>query len=152
MNAAQRAKRDEQILTLFVAGATYEAIAATVGLKSVSRIHEIVQRELKEGAKRRGLLTDEAFAVWQERQERLFRAHWGPALASPDPANPAAENIRYHSAVICDRILSRIARINGLEPEVGNLPPPTVPLPDDEDDDVAPQDELARLRAQRAGA
>jgi hypothetical protein len=108
-----------------------------VGLRSVSGVHRIVQRELAASVARRGLLTDEAFAIWQERTERLLQAHWGRALGGD-----------HRSADICRRLLAQQASVYGLNAQVG-LPTPTTTL--GADGEQAPQDELARLRAKRAG-
>lgn len=143
MKAAERAERDQKILQLFLAGATYRQIGAAVGLRSTQSVHHVVQRELSSAARRRALLTDEALAVYQERVEALFRAHWGPALRGD-----------HRSAEICRRLLGQQARLYGLDDLVdGSLPNPTVGtsgIADDDDKDLP--DELSRLRAKRAGA
>ena len=143
MKAAERAERDQKILQLFLAGATYRAIGAAVGLRSTHSVHHVVQRELSSAARRRAMLTDEALAVYQERVEALFRAHWGPALRGD-----------HRSAEICRRLLGQQARLYGLDDLVdGSLPNPTVGtsgIADDDDKDLP--DELSRLRAKRAGA
>lgn len=50
------------------------------GLRSHRSVGNIVQAALGSTTDRRDLLTDEAFAVWQERTERLFQDHWAVAL------------------------------------------------------------------------
>lgn len=142
MKAAEREARDADVLRLFVAGATYRQIAAAVGLRSVSRVQGIVQHELAASAQRRATLTDEAFAIYQERQERLFQAHWGPALKGD-----------HRSAEICRRILDQNARLHGLYADAAtSLPAPTpTGLPVD-DADEGPADELARIRAARTSS
>lgn len=148
MKAEDRAKRDTQVLEMFVGGATYRQIGAQVGLKSTRTIHTIIQRELAAAAQRRGLLTDEAYAIHQERTERLFLAHW-------TLANKPKEDGSHRSAEICRRILAQQAKLlYGLDADASPLPAPTATAAGqvEDDQDQAPQDELARLRAQRAGA
>lgn len=141
MKAEQRAERDRQVLQLFVAGATYRQIAAAVGLRSPQSVDHIVKREMAAAAQRRALLNDEALAIYQERTEALFKAHWAPALKGD-----------HRSAELCRRLLAQQARLYGLDDMLdSSLPPPTVSGGLDDDDDEV-QDELARLRAQRAGA
>lgn len=135
---AEREQRDQRVMRLFVAGMSYRQIGQAVGLRSVSGVHRIVQRELAASAARRGLLIDEALAVWQERHERLFQAHWGPALDGD-----------HRSAEVCLKLLGQQARVYRLEADVGSMPAstPTQTV----EGEQAPQDELARLRAKRAG-
>lgn len=137
MKAAERADRNAKVLQLFLGGASYEDIAPEVGL-SASQVSRVVQREFAAAAKRRGLLTDEAFAIWQERSEALFHAHWGRALDGD-----------HRSAEICRKILAQQARLYGLADSIP-LPAPSAAHDDPVDDES--QDELARLRAQRGGA
>ena len=73
-----------------------------VGLRSPQSVGNIVQRALAGSSQRRELLTDEAFAVWQERSERLFRAHWGPALEG-----------NHRSAELCRKLLAQQAQVMG---------------------------------------
>lgn len=145
MNAAERTRRNQSILQLFVAGTTYQQIAQAVGLKSQSSVHEIVQKELAAAAKRRELLTDEAFSVFQERSERLFRAHWTKALEGD-----------HKSAEVCRKILAQQARMYGIDEPVSGLTNNMGVVDSDAETDPLneqePMDELARLRAQRAGA
>ena len=142
MKAAERAERDQKILQLFLAGATYRAIGAAVGLRSSQSVHHVVQRELSSAARRRALLTDEALAVYQERVEALFRAHWGPALRGD-----------HRSAEICRRLLGQQARLYGLDDMVDTSSSPTLGANGiAADDDKDPPDELSRIRAKRAGA
>ena len=138
--AGDRARRDARVVRLFLAGLTYRDIGAVVGLRSPQSVGNIVQRELAASAARRGLLTDEAFAVWQERSERLFRAHWGRALDG-----------NYRSAELCRKLLGQQAQVYGLAQEVAlgaGTPTGAVVVEPVEPD----MDELARLRAARAGA
>ena len=143
MRAAERAERNAEILRLFLAGHNYREIGLLKAV-STSQVELIVKRELADNARRRNLLTDEALAMWQERYERLFRAHWDQALAGD-----------HRSAEICRKMLGQQARLYGLEDlnSPSPLPPPTSPLPPDEndDEDEGPADELARIRAARTG-
>lgn len=154
MRAADRESRDARVLQLFVGGATYRHILAQLrldqdkpegwALKSVSQIHKIVERELASSAQRRTLLTDEAYALHQERTERLFAAHWPKALQGD-----------HRSAEICRRILAQQGRLYGLDGfgSSGGLPAPTPTgpmLPDHPGEDQP--DELEQLRRSRANA
>jgi hypothetical protein len=55
LSRAERERRDEKALRLFLAGLTYRQIGAAVGLRSVSGVHRNVKRELAAGAPRREL-------------------------------------------------------------------------------------------------
>ena len=94
----------------------------------------------KKIARRREVVTDEEFAVWQERTEALFQAHWEPAL-----------NGHYRSAEICRKLLGQQARVYGLGAEVSPLPAPTSATPVGDESDE-PEDELSKLRAARTRA
>lgn len=131
MNEEERAERDQRILQLFLAGATYRQIAAAVGLSSTQSIHEIVRRELSDAGRRRSVLLEEAKAIYQERSEALFKAHWGPALRGD-----------HKSAEICRRLLERQSVAFAAPSETAK---PT-------EDEEEPNDELAKLRARRTGA
>jgi hypothetical protein len=123
-----------------LAGLSYRDIGAVVGLRSPQSVGNIVQRELATSAERRGLLTDEAFAIYQERSERLLRAHWGRALDG-----------NHRSAELCRKLLGQQAQVYGLAKELslaGGTPTGVVEVEPVEPD----MDELARLRAKRAGA
>jgi hypothetical protein len=123
----EREERDQRILQLFLAGATYRQIAAAVDLSSTQSVHEIVRRELSEAGRRRSVLLEEAKSIYQERSEALFKAHWGAALRGD-----------HKSAEICRRLLDQQARLFGIaapEPEVEDEP-----------------DELAKLRSRRPSA
>jgi hypothetical protein len=137
--AGERAKRNARVIKLLLAGASYRDICAVVGLRSPQSVANIVQRELSGSAQRRDLLTDEAFAVWQERTERLFQAHWARALDGS-----------YRSSDLCRKILGHQATVYALA-QGGSMPAGTradamepEPNPD--------MDELAKLRAARARA
>lgn len=145
MKAAERAEREQRALAMFVGGATYLQIAKQLELRTASAAHKIVQKALAQSAQRRALLSDEALAIHQERQERLLLAHWGRAT-SPDSNG----NVDHRSAEICRRILAQQARLYGLDDD-GNsaLPAPTPTAPPPGEGDEEPEDELSRLRARR---
>jgi len=140
MKAADRERRNAQVLQLFLGGASHRTIARAVGLRSHRSVGNIVQAALGSTTDRRELLTDEAFAVWQERSERLLRAHWGPALEG-----------NHRSAELCRKLLGQQAQVYGLTQEVslaGTTPTGVVEVEPVEAD----MDELAKLRAARARA
>lgn len=128
-------------MRMFVAGATYAVIGKAVGLTQ-KRVDQIVTRELAASARRRMLLSDEALAVHTERTERLFQAHWGPALKGD-----------HRSADICRKMLDSNARLQGLyADQLPSLPAPTSTSGVNADEDEEPADELERLRrARRTG-
>jgi hypothetical protein len=79
--AAERARRDARVVGLFLAGLSYRNIAAVVGLRSPTSVGNIVQRQFgaPDSAARRGLLTYEAFAVFQKGSgcfARIGGARW----------------------------------------------------------------------------
>lgn len=143
MKAAEREERNARALALFVGGATYRQIALTIGLRSTSAAHTLVQKALAESAQRRLLLSDEALSIHQERQERLLLAHWNRALGGPD------REPDHRSAEICRRILAQQARLYGLDADPTPLPAPTQPLPGNGDDDEEQMNDLDRIRARR---
>jgi hypothetical protein len=122
-------ERDQRVLQLFLAGATYRQIAAAVGLGSTQSVHEIVRRELSDAGRRRSVLLEEAKSIYQERSEALFKAHWGPALRGD-----------HKSAEICRRLLEQQTKL---------FAPESVTPADDEEE---PNDELSKLRARRTSA
>ena len=144
MKAAEREERNARALALFVGGATYKQIAVTIGLRSASAAHTIVQQALAASAQRRALLSDEALAIHQERQERLLLAHWTRALGGPD------KEPDHRSAEIVRRILGQQAKLYGLDADPAPLPAPTGKLGPADPDDEEEQDDLARLRARRS--
>lgn len=127
MTEEERAERDQKVLQLFLAGATYRQIGAAVGLASTQSVHEIVRRELSDAGRRRSVLLEEAKSIYQERSEALFKAHWSPALRGD-----------HKSAEICRRLLDQQLRL---------IAPQSVKPTDEEEDQP---DELAKLRARRA--
>jgi hypothetical protein len=139
LSRSEREQRDERVLRLFLAGETYRQIGQSVGLRSVSGVHRIVQREMAEGAARREVLTDDALALWQERTEGLLRAHWERATRADSPDHRSAEMVR--------KLLGQQAKVYGLGADVP-LPAPTPTLHGDDD---GQDDDLSRLRARRSG-
>lgn len=143
MKAVDRERRNAQVVRLFLSGATYRSIANAVGLRSPQSVCNIVQRAMADSSQRRELLTDEAFAVWQERSERLLWAHWGAALEG-----------NHRSAELCRKILAQHILVYGLAQGVSLASTRTDamevepgPQPDDEGLDV-----LARMRRDRLRA
>lgn len=149
MKAAERAERDAKALELFLGGANYRAIAATLSM-TVSSAERIVKAELAAAAQRRLVLTDEALAIHLERYERLYQQQWLKASEKNDQ----------RAAELCERMLARQARMFGLGDQFGPSPlpaptPTTSPVAGEEaedQDEAGPQDELAKLRAARSGA
>lgn len=70
---------------------------------SHTQVDRVVRREMNRAAKRRDALADEALGVFIERSEALFAAHFKQALKGD-----------YKSSLLCDRIMSRQARLYGL--------------------------------------
>lgn len=142
MKASERAARDQDVLRLWIAGASFSRIAQAVGLTS-RRVEQIVKAALAAGASRRALLSEEALAVHQERHERLFEAHWGLALKGD-----------HKSAELCRRMLDQNAKLHGLYADAApSLPAPTAPLTGQDSADretEEPADELSQLRARRS--
>jgi len=103
----------------------------------------IVARALDGSSARRELLTVEAFAVWQERSERLLRAHWGRALDGD-----------HRSAELCRKLLGQFALVYGLHREVSlaGTRADAVEVDPEPDPDEEGLDVLARMRADRARA
>lgn len=146
VKAADRERRNAQVLQLHLSGATYRAIADTVGLRSPQSVRNIVARGLAGSALRRELLASEAFAVWLERQERLWRTNWGRALDGD-----------YRAAELCRKLLAQWATVFGLGQEVcapatkldAVEPPEPEPEPETGKDGL---DMLARMRRDHARA
>ncbi|MFD7247787.1 hypothetical protein ACFV6Y_38300 [Streptomyces massasporeus] len=105
---AERAKRDAQVLQLWLAGHSYRAIGDSLGM-SHTNVDKVVRREMAKAEKRRDALADEALGVFIERSEALFAAHFKHALKGD-----------YRSSVICDRVMARQARLYGLMGDGGS--------------------------------
>lgn len=131
---------------MWIAGGSYPRIALVVGL-TARRVEQIVKAALAAGASRRALLSEEALAVYQERHEQLFGAHWDLALKGD-----------HKSAELCRRMLDQNARLHGLYGDgSASLPAPTAPLTSgdgagasQESESEGPSDELSKLRARRS--
>jgi hypothetical protein len=81
-------------------------------------------------------------SLWQERSERLLRAHWGPALEG-----------NHRSAELCRKILAQHVLVYGLAQEVclaGTRADAVESEPDPGDDERL--DVLERMRRDRARA
>ena len=142
MKAAERERRNAQVLQLFLGGASHRTIARAVGLRSHRSVGNIVQAALGSTTDRRDLLTDEAFAVWQERSERLFCANWGPALEG-----------NHRSAELCRKMLAQHVLVYGLAHQVplaGTRADAVEIDPEPDPDDDEGLDVLARMRRDRA--
>lgn len=87
--------RDQRIMGLFLAGASYHQIAQAVEADAAT-VHKVVSGQLENTDNRRKMLTDHRYAINLERTEALLKAHWAPALRG-DP----------RSAELCRRILER---------------------------------------------
>jgi DNA-binding CsgD family transcriptional regulator len=98
-----RAKRDAQVLQLFIAGVPYRQIGERHNITHTA-VEKIVQREMAKAAKRRDYLADQALAMHVERSEALFRAHFGNAL-----------NGDVKAAEFCRRLLAQQTRLYGLD-------------------------------------
>lgn len=92
------AERDQRVLQLFLAGATFGQIAAAASM-TVAAVHKVVLRQLEASGSRREVLLAEARAVHMERTESLLKAHWTPALRGD-----------HKSAEIVRKILDQQAR------------------------------------------
>ncbi|MFA4050908.1 Uncharacterised protein [Mycobacteroides abscessus subsp. massiliense] len=138
-----RAKRDAQVLQLFIAGVPYRQIGERHNITHTA-VEKIVQREMAKAAKRRDYLADQALAMHVERSEALFRAHFGNAL-----------NGDVKAAEFCRRLLAQQTRLYGLDAATpGMNEPPNLPDPDDEGDDgdEAPVSDLDDWRRKRTNA
>lgn len=90
-----RAERQSRALEMFIAGATYRQISDRLEMTEAA-VEKAVQKAMAgAAARRRELLADEATAVFAERTEALFRAHY-----------PAALRGDHRSAQICLSILT----------------------------------------------
>lgn len=103
MRAEERRGRDERVLGLFLAGATYRDIARRVGLRSPQSVGNIVERELRAAAGSRSPITETGRAMWIERSERLLAAVWPKAMTGDHLAGEE-----------CLRLLNQQARFYGL--------------------------------------
>jgi hypothetical protein len=103
MRAVDRAKRDANVLRLFLAGLSHRDIAAVVGLRSPQSVGNIVRRELGRDEERRQVLDSHGGAMFVERAESLLQQYWPAALAGD-----------YKATTTCLRVLDAQARFHGL--------------------------------------
>lgn len=135
LSKEERERRNHKIYALFLAGHSEREIGRSVNLTG-QRVHQILRNELKNDARHRQLVTDEALALYSQRLDFLLRATW-PKVVQQDLK--AIETAR--------RVLEQIGRLYDIEEErVGALPPANQLL--DESND--PRDELAKYRARHA--
>lgn len=112
VQAEERRGRDELVLRLFLAGASYRQIARRVGLRSPQSIANIIRRELRSGAGPGSTpVTEIGRAVFVERLEALLSAVWPGAMAG-DPE--AGEE--------CLQLLTQQARFYGLTGPLSAIP------------------------------
>lgn len=136
-----REKRNHKIMAMFIAGNSERAIGAAVGITG-QRVHQIIKAEMKNAARHRELLTDEALGVYQERIESLLQAVW--PLVQVGEVKAIAE---------ARQLLQQQARLYGLEGTLGMPSMPAMPGMN-VDDEPEQLDELAeyRLRNRRRRA
>jgi hypothetical protein len=79
MKAAERERRNAQVLQLFLGGASHRTLARAVGLRSHRSVGNIVSAALGSTTDRRDLLTDEASSTCRT-AVRFFRAYGRPVL------------------------------------------------------------------------
>lgn len=103
MRADERRGRDELVLRLFLAGASYRQIARRVGLRSPQSVGNVVRRELRSGARLSTPVTEVGRAVFVERLEALLAAVWPGAMAGDHQAGEE-----------CLQLLTQQARFYGL--------------------------------------
>jgi hypothetical protein len=78
VNAQERAARHEKALELHLAGATYRAIADTLGFSSTASVHEAVQKALK-ARKMPGAGQSEAVQTELARLDAMLVGLWANA-------------------------------------------------------------------------
>jgi hypothetical protein len=121
---------------LFIGGHTERDIARVIGDVTRQRIGQTIRHELRNGARHRELLAEEAFAVHVTRLEMLLRACWVKAVAGDLRAIETAR-----------RLLESEARLYRLdETPIGVISPPAEQLMV-EVEDVAESDELSTYRS-----
>jgi len=134
MSAEDRHRRNTRIMALFVAGNTESEIGRVVNLTG-ARVHQILKAELKNAARHRQLLTDQALAIYVTRLETLIRAAW-PGVVQQDPK----------FIEIARRLLEQQARLYDLEEDRMPGLPPMAENELSDDDGLDPRDELAQYR------
>lgn len=137
----ERETRDALVLRMFLAGIPYRDIGKNGLVKlSAQGVHNVIKKQMKDSAKRRDFLSDNAFDVHVERLESIFAANYSKAV-SGDPK----------AGELCRRILDQLARVHGIIGSgSGEVPPP--PRVEDTDDDEDSDDELGEYRKRTRGA
>lgn len=128
----EREQRNYLIFARFIAGHSEREIGRSVGLTG-TRVHQILQTELKNAARHQKLLTDEALAVYTARLETLLKAVWPKVLQQDLKAVAAAS-----------RLMEQQAKLYALGADSAVPPMPMLG-----DDNPADLDELTRFRLQR---
>jgi hypothetical protein len=124
---------------MFLAGVPYRDIGRHAQVRlSAQGVHNVVVRMMAKGARRRGLLEDDAFDIHQERTETLLAANWPKALAG---------DVR--AAELCRRVLDQQARLHGLNARarIELLSQPIADI-DDDDDEGHELEDYRRRRAE----
>lgn len=103
MQADERRRRDDLVLRMFLAGASYRQIARRVGLRSQQSVGNVITRELRLRRGISGVMTETGRALFIERSEALLAAAW-PGAMGGDPE--AGEE--------CLQLLTQQARFYGL--------------------------------------
>jgi hypothetical protein len=129
----ERDQRNYLIFQRFIAGWSERDIARAANI-TPTRVHQILQSELKNSARHNALLTEEARAVYVGRLETLIKAVWPKVLQQDVKAIVAAA-----------RLLEQKAQFDG-SAAVAVPPMPTVGGGEGDMDDM---DELTRFRMQR---
>jgi len=111
VRAEERRGRDDLVLRMFLAGASYRQIARRVGLRSPQSIANIIRRELRSGAGPGTPVTEVGRAVFIERSEALLAAAWAGAMAGDLDAGEE-----------CLQLLSQQARFYGLTGPLSTTP------------------------------
>jgi hypothetical protein len=131
----EREQRNVIIFQRFLAGHSEREIGRSVGLTG-QRVHQIIQAELKNAARHRDLLTNEALAVYTTRLETLLKAVWPKVLAQDLKAVEVAR-----------RLMEQQARLYDFQEQPSAIPPiAEQELLDDVDGKGQPVDELTRFR------
>ena len=135
LSKEERDRRNHKIYALFIAGHSEREIGKSVNLTG-QRVHQILRNELKNDARHRQLVTNEALSLYGQRLDFLLRATW-PKVVQQDLK--AIETAR--------RVLEQIGRLYDIEEERTGALPPANQLLDDGND---PRDELAKYRQRHA--
>lgn len=130
LSATQRHVRDAVILQEFLAGASYRQIGRDPRVHlSPQGVANVLDKELAEGAERRGLLREHAATIYAQRLEMLLSAVWDLALAGD-----------YRAIELARRIIEQQGKFYRLKERLNAVRPAS-------DIDGELEDELARYRA-----